>query len=261
MSEFPGIHISVEPVRYYPEGETAAHILGYLGKISQASEIKKYVEEGEYSPNDIIGKTGIEESFEDYLRGVNGIKTVEVDSLGNTTYVLNEKKPIPGSNVYLSGDLKLQQLAENLLKKTLDEISVGGIYKSSWGDYDIGINKRENRPYKNANSGAVVAIDVKTGQALASAVYPSYDPNLFSTGISNTDWLSLFPENERDHLAPRPLYNIATHTAVQPGSTFKMVTALAALEKGFSPTKTIRGMGKVDIGTDEFGCWIWRCDK
>ncbi len=65
--------------------------------------------------------------------------------------------------------------------------------------------------------------------------YPSYDPNLFSTGISNSDWLSLFPENEEDLLAPRPLYNIAIQTAVQPGSTFKMVTALAALEKGFPP--------------------------
>ena len=257
LVEYPGIHISVEPVRYYPEGETAAHLLGYLGKISQPNEIKNYVEEKDYSPNDIIGKTGIEESFEDLLRGVNGVKKVEVDSLGNTTEVLDEVKPIPGNNVYLTLDNKLQQFSKKVLVETLDKIRVGGTYNSPWGDYEFGINNRKKRPYKNATTGAVVVIDVKTGEVLASVSYPSYDPNLFSTGISSTDWLSLFPENERDHLAPRPLYNVATQTAVQPGSTFKMVTALAALDKGFSPTKTIRDMGKVDIGTDTFGCWLW----
>lgn len=257
LVEYPGVHISVEPVRYYPEGETAAHILGYLGKISQSNEIKKYVEEKKYSPNDIIGKTGIEESFEDDLRGENGVKKVEVDVLGNTTSVLDEKKPIPGDNIYLTIDTKLQKVAEESLKQTLDKISRGGTYESPWGDYKYGINRKKQRPYINATSGAVVAIDVKTGETVAMASYPSYDPNLFSTGISKTDWLSLFPEDDKDPLAPRPLYNVATQTAVQPGSIFKMVTALAGLDKGFSPTKTIRDMGKVDIGNQPFGCWIW----
>jgi penicillin-binding protein 2 len=93
------------------------------------------------------------------------------------------------------------------------------------------------------------------------ASYPSYDPNLFSTGISSTDWISLFPENEEDPLAPRPLYNIAIQTAVQPGSTFKMVTALAALEKGLSPTKGIRDMGYVELGDYRPACWIWNQSK
>ena len=93
LGSIPGIQVSIEPVRYYPEGTTAAHILGYLGKISQPNEIKKYVEEKNYSPNDIIGKTGIEESFEDVARGQNGVKTVEVDNIGNTTNVLSEIKP------------------------------------------------------------------------------------------------------------------------------------------------------------------------
>lgn len=261
LVELPGIQVSIEPVRYYPEGTTAAHIIGYLGKISQANEIKKYVEEKKYSPNDIIGKTGIEESFEEYLRGENGIRRVEVDVLGNTTKILDEKKPIPGDNVYLTIDSNLQKVAEESLKKTLDRIAAGGVYESPWGDYQIGINKKKNRPYINATSGAVVAIDVKTGEALAMASYPSYDLNLFATGISNTDWISLFPENEKDPLAPRPLYNVATQTAVQPGSTFKMVTALAALDKGLSPTKGIRDMGKVDIGNQSFGCWIWNQSK
>lgn len=257
LMEVPGISISVEPVRYYPEGTTAAHILGYLGKISQPNEIQKYVEEQGYSPNAIIGKTGIEESFEDKLSGTSGIKRVEVDSVGNKTNILEEQKPIPGDNLYLTIDLKLQKVAEEALEQTLKELSRGGTYESPWGDFKFGIHNRKRRPYINATSGAVVAIDVKTGQVLASASYPAYDPNLFSTGISNTDWESLFPENEDDPLAPRPLYNIATQTAVQPGSVFKMVTALAGLENGISPTKTIRDMGYVTVGSKNFNCLIW----
>lgn len=259
LMDFPGIQVSIEPVRYYPEGTTAAHMLGYLGKISQPNEIKKYVDEKKYSPNDIIGKTGVEESFEDTLRGQNGIKRVEVDVLGNTTKILDEKKPIPGDNIYLTMDLNLQKFSEQALKQTLEKIQVGGTYESPWGNYKFGINKKKGKPYNNATSGAVVVLNVKTGEVLASVSYPAYDPNLFATGISNTDWMSLFPENDKDPLAPRPLYNVATQTAVQPGSTFKMVTALAALDKGLSPTKKIRDMGYVElgIGTKPFGCWIW----
>lgn len=256
LADIPGIKVSVEPVRYYPEGTTAAHILGYLGKISQPNEIEKYIEELNYSPNDLIGKTGIEESFEQTLRGKNGVRKVEVDSLGNTTNVLEEVKPIPGDNIYLTIDLKLQQVAEQALKQTLEAISTGGTYRSPWGDYSYGINRRKGRPYI-ANTGAVVAIDVKTGEVLASASYPAYDPNLFATGISNTDWESLFPENPNDQMAPRPLYNIVTQTAIQPGSVYKMVTALTALEKGLSPNYKIQDMGRVDIGNRQFRCLIW----
>ena len=257
LMEVPGIQVSVEPIRYYPEGEIASHLLGYLGKISQPSEIEKYVKEKEYSPNDIIGKTGIEEKFESELKGKPGIKRVEVDVYGNTTNVLTEENPKPGNNIYLTIDTELQKVARESLKHALEEIQKGGTFKSKWGDYKFGINKSKGRPYVNATSGSVVAIDVKTGELLAMENYPSYDPNLFSTGISNSDWLSLFPENEEDLLAPRPLYNIAIQTAIQPGSTFKMVTALAALENGLSPNKTIRDMGYVDVGTERFGCWIW----
>lgn len=257
IMKLPGINISIEPVRYYPEGTIGAHILGYLGKISQPSEIKKYVEENKYSPSAIIGKTGIEENFEDILRGVSGVKRVQVDVVGNTTNVIEEIKPVPGDNVYVTMDLKLQQVAEKALEQTLTKLQVGGVYESSWGDFQFGTSKSKGRPYINATSGAVVAIDVKTGQVVAMASYPSYDPNLFSTGISTTDWNSLFPENDKDPLAPRPLYNIATQTAVQPGSTFKMVTALAALEKGLDPNKKIKDMGFITIGNTPFRCLIW----
>lgn len=261
LMDVSGIDVSIEPIRYYPEGTTAAHILGYLGKISQPNEIKKYVEEKKYSPSAIIGKTGIEESFEEKLSGKNGIKKVEVDSVGNTTKTIDEEKPIPGDNIYLSIDLNVQKTAEKALEQTLKELRRGGTYKSQWGDFQFGTNRKKGRPYKNATSGALVAVDVKTGQVIASASYPAYDPNLFSTGISNSDWISLFPEDENDMLAPRPLYNIVTQTAIQPGSIFKMLTALTALEKGLSPYQKIRDMGSVDVGNSHMDCLIWSTSR
>ena len=261
MVDTPAIQVSVEPVRYYPEGETAAHILGYLGKISQPNEIEKYVKEKKYSPNDLIGKTGVEEKFESELRGKNGVKRVEVDVLGNTTNVIEEEKAVPGNNIYLSIDLELQKVAEDALQRTLEAIQKGGTFESKWGNYKFGINSRKGRPYVNATSGSVVVEDVKTGEILALANYPTYDPNLFSTGISSTDWQSLMPENEDDLLAPRPLYNIALQTAVQPGSTFKMITALAGLENGMNPYKTIRDMGQVFVGGKPKGCWLWNSSR
>ncbi len=257
LSGMPGIDVSIEPVRVYPEGMTASHILGYIGKISQTTEIEKYIREEGYSPGTLIGKTGIEESYEIQLNGESGIRKVEVDVVGNTTNVIEEISPVPGDNIYLTIDLKLQKIAEDTMKQTLDELSKGGTYTSQWGDYPFGIHRRKGRPYVNANSGAVVVLDVKTGETLAMVSYPSFDPNLFSTGINNTDWLSLFPEDSENPLAPRPLYNIATQTAVQPGSTFKMVTGLTALEKGLNPLLRIRDMGYVTVGDKRFHCLLY----
>ena len=257
LSGVPGINVSIEPVRVYPEGTTASHILGYIGKISQPFEIEKYIREEGYSPGTLIGKTGIEESYELQLSGVSGIRKVEVDVVGNTTNVIEEISPVPGDNIYLSIDLKLQKTAEEAMKHTLDQLSKGGTFKSEWGDYTFGTHRRKGRPYINANSGAVVVLDVKTGETLAMVSYPSFDPNLFSTGINNTDWLSLFPEDADNPLAARPLYNIATQTAVQPGSTFKMVTGLTALEKGLNPLLRIRDMGYVTVGDKRFHCLIY----
>ncbi len=256
--DMSGVQVSIEPIRYYPLGNTASHILGYLGKISQSNEIKKYVEENGYSPNDIIGKTGIEEKYEDQMKGKEGKKIVEVDAFGNTINTISQEDPTPGDNLYLTIDAKLQEVAEAALKKGIEAIQKGGVYESKWGNYKFGTNKKKGRPYVNATSGALVATDVKTGEILTLANYPDYDPNMFSTGISNSDWESLFPENEEDTLAPRPLYNVALQTAIQPGSTFKMVTAMAALEKGMDPNKTIRDMGYVDIGNKRFTCLIWK---
>jgi penicillin-binding protein 2 len=249
-----GVEIVVQPLRYYPQNESAAHILGYLGKISQDYEITKYIAEEGYSPDDLIGKTGVEESFELLLSGEKGSETLKVDVYGNRIGIVETGEPIPGDNLYLTIDIELQKNAEKYMEEALEQIRVGGIFESKWGDFNFDVT------YKNAYSGALVAVDVNTGEILTMVNYPSYDPNLFSTGISQEDWQSLLNES-RDLLAPRPLYNISMLTAVQPGSTFKMITALAALEKGISPYERVYCAGHMEIGSQTFGCWIWNMYK
>ncbi len=248
--EMNGINVEMEPLRYYPNFDSAAHILGYLGKISQEYEINEYVVEQNYSPDDIIGKTGVEERFEFYLRGTKGKKTVEVNNVGKTIQSISNEAPIPGNDLYLTIDSKLQKTAEEALQRGLEQIQVGGTFESEWGNFKYADT------YKNAKSGALVAIDIKTGEVLALANFPSYDLNLFSTGISTEDWNSLMNDS-KDPLAPRPLYNIAMLTGVQPGSTFKMVTALAALEKGVDPNTTVYCAGTEKVGDRNFSCWIY----
>ena len=257
LASFDGFQISLEPVRNYPNGEVASHILGYMGKISQTNEIEQYINEQNYNPDTLIGKTGIEESFQRNLYGENGYRRVEVDSRGNTSQILEEVKPIPGENIYLSIDYHLQRRSEKALDDILRTIRTGGTVNSPWGDYDVVWSTDNNRPYVNATSGAVMAVDIKTGEVLAMASYPSYDPNLFSTGISNADWEGLIPEDQDNPLAPRPLYNVSTQTSIQPGSTFKMITALAGLEKGLDPNLKIDDRGYIEIGDTQFGCWLW----
>ncbi|SDK58143.1 penicillin-binding transpeptidase domain-containing protein [Natronincola ferrireducens] len=254
IMSLPGVNIAVEPVRYYPEDQRAAHVLGNLGKISQQNEIDKYVRELGYLPSDIIGKTGIEHSFEETLKGQDGSQRVVVDSRGRLIKVLEIEDPIPGDGVYLTLDANLQRVAEETLEEVLKTLQAGGTYEGRWGT-----DRLVSRwgPLDNATSGSVVVTDIKTGEVLAMANYPAYDPNLFATGISSADWNSLMPENERDPLAPRPLTNIATSTAIQPGSTFKMIVGLAGIEQGLSPNYRILDRGFIQVGGHSFGNWLW----
>lgn len=248
--ELNGINVEIEPLRYYPQNETSAHAIGYLGKIAQDYEVQNYVVEKGYSPDDIIGKTGLEEKFEDYLRGEKGKKTVEVNNVGKTIKSVSSQAPVPGDDLYLTTDSRLQKIAEESLKKGLEQIQIGGTYESEWGDFKF------KDKYENAKSGALVALDVKTGEVLAMANYPSYDLNMFATGISQEDWNSLLSDS-KNPLAPRPLYNIAMLSAIQPGSTFKMITSLAALEKGVNPNTTVYCAGTMEVGDRHFSCWIY----
>ncbi len=257
LSNRSGIHISVEPIRYYPEGNLAAHVLGYIGNIAQDKEIDKYVKKKGYNRNDLIGKTGMEQVFEDRLKGTDGRKTVSVDSSGNTTGVIREVAPTPGKDVRLSIDIELQKKAEESLATTLQQIRTATPYVSPWGTFNYLTSREKGGTFKNAASGAVIVTDVHTGEVLAMANYPSYDPNLFAKGINPSAWESLKPKEEKNQLAPRPLYNIAMQSAIQPGSIFKMVTASAALEKGLNPDMAIQDGGYVEVGRQIFGCWLW----
>ncbi|HZK57713.1 MAG TPA: penicillin-binding transpeptidase domain-containing protein [Clostridia bacterium] len=252
--ELPGISIVVEPVRYYPEGKLAAHLLGNLGKIAQQHEIDKYIKELKYLPSDIIGKTGLEHKFEETLKGTDGYQKVIADSTGRLVEVLERKEPIPGGTLYLTIDANLQKKTEEVLEDVLEAIQTGGTYETRWGENTfLGTDGIKS----NAKSGAVAVMDVKNGNILASVSYPAYDPNLFATGISSLDWQSLMPENERDMLSPRPLMNMALSTAVQPGSTFKMLVAITALEQGLDPNYRILDKGFIRVGGHPFGNWLW----
>lgn len=249
-SDLPGVEVVAESVRYYPNGNTASHVMGYLGQISE-SDKAYYVGEKGYKSTDMVGQEGIEKAYESTLKGLDGTRNVEVNAFGELVRVINETTPEKGKDVYLTMDLELQKTAESALKQALTEIQRAGTFESQWGNYKYGT------AYRNANVGAVVALEVKTGDVLAMASYPDFNPNLFATGISKENWKALQGQNLRDPLSPVPLFNVAARTAVQPGSTFKMVTATAALESGLDPKRKLRDGGAVTLGNRTYGCLVW----
>lgn len=247
--EYPGAEVDRKAVRYYPNGSVASHVIGYLGSINE-SEKQDYIKKG-YSSTDLIGKEGIEKYYESLLKGKAGTKTIEVNAEGQQVDEISSTDPEPGKDVTLTIDLNLQEVAEKSLEKAIKAIRGGGVFQSKYGNFAY------SKAYPNCNAGAAVAVDVKTGQVLALASYPGFDPNLFAEGISSKDWDSLQSSNPRDPLSARPLYNIATMTSVQPGSTFKPITCLSALNAGFSPNTYLNCAGYVKLGSRTFGCWIW----
>lgn len=234
FEEFPGVTVEIQPIRTYPNGSLASHILGYIGKISP----EKYEElksEG-YSNNDNIGKDGLESVMEKYLRGTDSFKKVALNASGSVNNETNEYAAVPGDQVYLTIDTKLQKVAEESLKKTINKIATGGYTDGS----------------SEAQSGAVIAIDVKTGEILAMASYPDYDPNLFVKGISNEDWKKL-------NVSTKPMFNRNILGLYSPGSIYKMVVAAAALEEGaITPDTVIVDEGKyTKYKSPQPKCWIW----
>ena len=248
-ADLKGVEIGSETVRYYPNGNTLSHVIGYMGSISDY-QYEEYVKEKGYNATDLIGKDGIEASMESYLRGTDGIKSVRVNSRGDYISTISETDPVAGKNVYLTVDLELQKTAEESLEKAINAVSTGGVFRGEYGN--TGMSK-----FPNCGSGAAVAIDVETGDVLAMASYPDYDPNIFAEGISTEDWASVQSTNPRDLLAPTPLYNVAAKASVQPGSTFKPVTAVAALQCGLDPKRVIRDAGHITVGDRTWGCSAW----
>ena len=230
--EFPGINITVQPVRIYKEGTLASHILGYASKISDSEYQEK---KDTYNQNDIIGKTGIEALFEKYLKGKNGTKQIDMAVDGTITAEAVENEAVAGSNVVLTIDSKLQKIAEQALKDNIEKIRNGGFGKS----YD-------------AKGGSCVVMNVKTGEVLAMASYPDYNPQSFANGISSEEWKS-YSENKS-----YPLINKTIQSAYEPGSIFKMVTAIAGLESGnISLTEKINDTGQYIKYGEKRNCWYY----
>lgn len=230
-ASFPGINTTSTPTIYYPYGELASHILGYVGPIGE-EELK--ANKDEYDQNDIIGKTGIEQVLEKYLRGTDGIKQIDmsVDGIITDEYVAEEA--IAGNNVMLTIDAELQKITEEALAHNIEMMQTGELSGA-----------------ETANEGAAVVINVKTGEILAMASYPNYNPSLFVDGISTENWNNYL--NDSRH----PLINKAISSISPPGSTFKMVTATAGLESGAIDLNTkINDTGKYTYYRDyQPVCW------
>ncbi|WP_263146668.1 penicillin-binding protein 2 [Pseudomonas sp. RIT-PI-AD] len=187
----PGVEVVAQLVRHYPQGTHFAHSVGYVGRINE-KEVKE-LDPINYSGTHHIGKTGIERFYEPELHGQVGYEEVETNARGRVLRVLKRTDPQPGKDIVLSLDIRLQEAAEAAL---------GG------------------------RRGAVVALDPRTGEVLAMVSQPSYDPNLFVTGISFKDYAEL-----RDSI-DRPLYNRVLRGLYPPGSTIKPVVAVAGLDSG-----------------------------
>jgi penicillin-binding protein 2 len=221
LDRLPGVEVESEPLRRYPEGEIASHLLGYVGEISE----KELADPGRagYRSGDLIGKTGIEGQYERWLRGADGKRFVEVNALGRKAELLGDKRPIlprRGENLTLTIDLRLQRVAE--------------------GAFDPGAR------------GAIVALDPNNGEVLALVSKPNYDPNEFSNGISRERWDQLSQGGNY------PLFNRAIQAAYPPGSTLKPFVAMAGLVGGqidqgtrFSQACT----GEYRFGSRVFRCW------
>lgn len=228
--EFPGIAISTSPIRTYTKGSLASHTIGYIGGINE-EELKN--NEG-YSMNDYIGKTGIEYVFEPYLRGKNGKKQTDMSIDGTTTGEYITEEAVQGNNVVLTIDANLQSATETALKNNIEKIKTGGFYEQ-----------------RDVSAGAVVVLDVKTGEVLAMASYPDFEPELFVNGISTEKW------NEYTNGEKSALVNRAIQSAYAPGSTFKMISAIAGLETGaINATETIYDTGIYPGGYNP-RCWIY----
>ncbi len=213
--DLPGVSVDFRHRRQYPAGQTGAHLIGYVGEISS-----KELKSGRWPMSqggDIVGKNGIEKSQGTFLQGQPGGRQVEVDARGQVVRILKTVDAIPGNNIYLTIDLHLQRTAETLM---------------------------------SGKVGAFVAMEPDTGKVLAMVSSPSFDPNIFISGISRTDWNTLVTN------PLRPLENKAVQAEYPPASTYKIVTAVAGLEEGIIDAHTTFFCpGHLRFGDRVFRCW------
>ncbi len=213
--ELPGVFVEGKPLRAYPYGEVASHLLGYLGEIT-LDELQRREFVG-YRSGSLVGKTGLERLFEEQLRGKDGFRLIEVNVRGRELRQVTTQKSEPGQRLILTLDGRVQAAAEK-----------------AFGE----------------EAGAAVALDVRNGDVLALVSRPGFDPAQFARGITTAEWQALV-ENPR-----HPMQNKALRGQYPPGSTYKVVVALAALEAGVStPETTVNCSGSISLGSHEFRCW------
>jgi len=212
QEDLPGAIIEPEHRRHYPYGGLASHQLGYIGKVSQTQRKQNQADMGL-----LTGQSGLEKIYDKLLRGTAGRRMIQVNAAGRKVKDLGIEEPRPGNDLYLTIDLDAQKAAEDGL-----------------GD----------------RAGAVVAMDPNSGEILAIASHPNYDPNLFPRGISPKDWVRLMDD------PAHPLYNRAIQSVYPPGSTFKIIVALAGLSYGvITPDEKIVCHGSLKSGRHSFRCW------
>lgn len=223
-SMLSGMYVVTEPVVSYKSGSLASHVLGYVGAINaEEYEVRK----DRYRNDDVIGKSGIQYVFEDYLKGTDGIRQVDMTVDGAVTSEYTAQEAIAGSDVILTIDANLQKVAEDALEKNIKDIA-----KGKYGEKT------------DSEAGAVVVMNVDSGEVLAMASYPDYNPGKYSEEYSE--------DSTGKYL------NRAISSAYAPGSTFKMVVASAALTTGeISPTSLVNDNGIYPYG-DRQACWYYR---
>ena len=220
----PGVSTQPEPVRWYPHGSLAAHLLGTMGRINsrewETLSGQKYADgTNVYSKDDFLGKTGVESSYESYLHGRPGGTDVQIDAHGRTVRSLATQDAAPGGTVQLTIDAPTQAAAERVFQE-------------------------------NHFIGAAVALDPRTGAVLAMASAPTFDPGQFATGISAANWK---PLNQNPS---HPLIDRAMSAMYPPGSTFKPVVAAAGWQTGMiTPSSSVDCTGSYHLGRARFGCW------
>jgi penicillin-binding protein 2 len=230
-SYYSNINVITSPFRNYVHGSLASHILGRVGVIYQ--EEYELLKDQNYGMNDIIGKDGLEKFLEPYIKGTDG-KINKSRNITSDTYAPDEIAAIPGNDAVLTIDYELQKIAEESLKETIEDIRKKGQISDDKAGADAG-------------GGAVVVTDVRTGEILAIASYPDFDPARF-----DKDYEKLIEDSGK------PMFNRAISGTYPPGSVFKIVTAIAGLEEGEVTTKdVIVDKGQYEHYGQTFNCWIW----
>lgn len=228
--DYPGVAVTFGAARDYPGQALAAHLLGYLAPISPAQlDQPRYAG---YRDSDVVGAAGLEEQYDSALRGADGVRRVLVDHSGAVTATVSQTAPVPGGDLVTNIDARLQALAEKSL--------ADGLVAARKGHDQFG------RPYR-ATSGAVVVLNAGTGAVLAMASNPTYDPNVWTGGISAGDYARLSAP-----AAGGPLVSRATQGTYAPGSTFKVVSTSAAARAGYRLDGSYPCPGSFAVGTARF---------